>query len=73
MKRQETSAERKKTVRMKQRLKLEKNTAREMMCDVDRPIIRYTTEKKVTNETVSKSNNYKLKQREAKNNRTHKM
>lgn len=59
--------------RMKRRLKLEKNTAREMMCDVDGPIIRYTTEKKMTNETVNKSNNYKLKQREEKNNRTHKM
>lgn len=45
----------KKTERMNQRLKLKKNIVREVMYDVDGPIIRHTTDKKITNETVNRS------------------
>lgn len=60
---------------MNQRLELNKNTAREMMYDVDGPIIRPATDKKITNETVNRSIIITQieTEREEKNNRTYAM
>lgn len=74
MKRQEISAERKNN-KNESKARVKQKHGREMMYDVDGPIIRPATDKKITNETVNRSIIITQieTEREEKNNRTYAM